>query len=137
MKALNIDQPWAELIIQGQKTIELRKKRTSHRGILAIRATKTVLEPYCQKHELDSTRLATGAILGTVELVELIEMTLERFEALRDQHLSLMPYPGKWKWGWRLENPKILAVPIICSALPGMFILPDEVSQRIEESSLT
>ncbi|MBT7015633.1 MAG: ASCH domain-containing protein [Anaerolineae bacterium] len=134
MKALNVDQPWAELIIQGIKTIELRKKRTSHRGILAIRATKTVLKARCHNFNLDPDVLAQGAIIGTVELVGLIEMTLENFHILRDQHLSGMLVPGTWKWGWQLENPKYLLEPIPCSALPGMFTPPEEISEQVSEA---
>ena len=53
MKAFNIDQPWAELIILGRKKIELRNKRTSYRGLIAVRATKTVLIEYCEKYSVD------------------------------------------------------------------------------------
>jgi hypothetical protein len=136
MKALNVHQPWAELIIQGRKTIELRKTRTGHRGLLAIRATKTVLESHCLKFGLDTANLTTGAILGTVELIELIEMTPENFHNLSNQHLSEMTMPGKWKWGWRLANPKHLKRPITCSALPGMFKLPEEISEQVSEAKL-
>ena len=34
MKALSIRQPWAELIMQGRKTLELRTWRTNYRGAL-------------------------------------------------------------------------------------------------------
>ena len=131
MKALNVDQPWAELIVQGLKTIELRRQRTSHRGVLAIRATKTVLDSICHEFDLDSVSLAQGAIIGTVELVELIEMTPERFDLLRNQHLSKMYFPGTWKWGWRLENPKRLAEPILCGTLRGIFSLPEEIAAQV------
>jgi hypothetical protein len=135
MKALNVDQPWAELIIRGRKTIELRKRRTQHRGLVAIRATQTVLAPYCREFGLDPEILAQGAVLGTVELIELIEMTPARFEELRDQHCSRLAYPGTWKWGWRLADPRPLSAPIRCGALPGMFTLPEEVAEQIIRAS--
>jgi hypothetical protein len=47
MKACNFDQPWAELIMQGRKKIELRDRRTSHRGLIAVRSTKKVLWKEC------------------------------------------------------------------------------------------
>jgi hypothetical protein len=131
MKALNIHQPWAELIIQGRKTIELRTRRTTHRGLLAIRATKTVVEAFCRQVDLDPATLVTGAILGTVELVEVIEMTPDRFHSLRAEHLSGGIAPGRRKWGWRLTNSRRLAKPIVCSALPGMFTLPEEIAVQI------
>ena len=133
MKALNIHQPWAELIIQGRKTIELRTRRTNHRGLLAIRSTKTVMDAFCRQVEIDPATLVTGAILGIVELVEVIEMTPERFQSLRAKHLSAGIAPGRRKWGWQLTNPRRLAQPIICSALPGMFTLPEEIASQIRE----
>ena len=36
MKALSIRQPWAELILQGRKTIELRTWKTCYRGLLPL-----------------------------------------------------------------------------------------------------
>lgn len=133
MKALNIHQPWAELIMHGQKTIELRTRRTSHRGVLAIRATQTILKAYCHQFDLDPDTLVTGAILGTVELVELIEMRPELFDEFREEHLSGGIIPGKRKWGWKLINPKRLDEPIVCGALPGMFNLPEEIANQVEK----
>lgn len=40
MKALSVRQPWASLIASGKKTIEIRSRRTSHRGPLLICASK-------------------------------------------------------------------------------------------------
>lgn len=39
MKCLSIRQPWASLIGSGQKTIELRTRRTHYRGPLVICAS--------------------------------------------------------------------------------------------------
>jgi activating signal cointegrator 1 len=41
MKALSLMQPWATLLICGEKTVETRSWRTSHRGLLAVHASKT------------------------------------------------------------------------------------------------
>ncbi len=131
MKALNVYQPWAELIIQGRKGIELRKRRTSHRGPLAIRATRTVLEWACQKYGLPAGDLATGAIVGVVEVVEVVELTPERWAAERDQHLNEAPSPGIWRYGWRVQNPRRLPEPLRCRALPGMFTLPADIAEKL------
>ena len=40
IKALSVQQPWANLIASGEKTIEVRKKPTRHRGPLLICASK-------------------------------------------------------------------------------------------------
>jgi hypothetical protein len=40
MKALSIKQPWVTLIANGIKTLEVRTRRTSHRGPLVIVSSK-------------------------------------------------------------------------------------------------
>ena len=40
MKALSLTQPWAELVVLGEKQWETRSWRTSHRGRIAIHAAK-------------------------------------------------------------------------------------------------
>ena len=40
MKALSVRQPWASLIAAGTKMIEVRSRRTSHRGPLLICASR-------------------------------------------------------------------------------------------------
>ena len=133
LKAINVDQPWAELIIQGRKTIELRTRQSSHRGPLAIRATKTVLAGACDKFDLDPKALITGAIVGVARLAEVIEFDLESWQALRDQHLNESFAPGRWRYGWRLEKPKPLEESIYFRGLPGMFNLPEEITEQLRD----
>ncbi len=40
MKALSLKQPWAELILQGKKKIEIRRWNTNFRGEFLIHASK-------------------------------------------------------------------------------------------------
>jgi hypothetical protein len=42
MKALSLIQPWASLIVLGEKRIETRSWPTRHRGHLAIHANKNL-----------------------------------------------------------------------------------------------
>lgn len=90
MKALTLTQPWASLVVLGEKSIETRSWKTSYRGPLAIHAAKKAapLEewPAGAADELwrpiigvpppvepDDIRLALpkGYIVGTVELVSI------------------------------------------------------------------
>ena len=130
MKALSIRQPWAELILQGRKSIELRERTTKHRGLLAIHAGKQVEIAFCHKWGLNPDALPKGALVGTVEVDGMVEFDLERWNALRDQHLNPSPIPGKWK-GWRLKNPRRLEEPIPCRPLPGLFNVPNEIVKRM------
>lgn len=63
-KALSIRQPWAELILQGKKTIETRKWNTKLREKFYIHASKTIDIKACKKFGMDPKFLVTGAIVG-------------------------------------------------------------------------
>jgi len=40
MKALSVREPWASMIARGEKTLEIRSRRTHYRGPLAICASR-------------------------------------------------------------------------------------------------
>ena len=126
MKALSIRQPWAELILQGRKTIELRTWQTHYRGRIAIHASQTVREEACVAYGLDPARVIRGALVGTVELVDILALDEAAWEVLRDQHLLLRDFPGPM-FGWRLKNPQHLPQPIPVRGRMSLFNVPDEV----------
>jgi hypothetical protein len=126
MKAISIRQPWAELILQGRKTIELRTWQTNHRGRIAIHASQTVGEEACIAYDLDPARVVRGALVGTVELVDILPLDERGWEALRDRHLSLHDFPGP-VFGWRLKDPQRLPQPIPMHGRMSLFNVPDEV----------
>ena len=61
MKALSFRQPWAELVLQGRKTLDLRTYGTDFRGPLAIHASKTIEKARCRDFDLDPDAVPTGA----------------------------------------------------------------------------
>jgi hypothetical protein len=126
MKALSIRQPWAELILQDRKTIELRTWTTNYRGRLAVHAAQTVEEADCRAYGLDPTTLPRGVLVGTVEVVEMTPLDEALWEALRDQHLGQGPFPGPL-YGWRLADPQRLPQPIPLPGRMGLFNVPDEL----------
>ena len=48
MKCLSLRQPYAELLVSGKKTIELRKWNTNFRGKFLIHASKNVNKERCK-----------------------------------------------------------------------------------------
>ena len=70
MKCLSVCQPFAELIIQGKKTIELRKWNTKFRGEFLVHAAKNILIEDCKRMEISTSSVITGAIIGKVNLVD-------------------------------------------------------------------
>jgi hypothetical protein len=107
MKALSFRQPWAELVLQGRKTMDLRTYRTGHRGPLAIHASKTVEREACLRHGLDPDGMDTGGIVGVVELVDVIPLTEAAYEAHLAEHLAGRPFREPM-YGWVLSQPQRL-----------------------------
>jgi len=134
VKAFNVHQPWAELIISGRKKIEVRKQSPGHQGLIAVRSTKTVLEDQCKRLGIDYNKVPTEVIVGTVEITKVIKLTQQLYEDLRNEHLSIVPYDEKFV-GWRLENPQRLKSPILYTKpLPGVFVLRKEIAEKIQEA---
>ena len=70
MKCLSVCQPFAELIVQGKKTIELRKWNTKFRGEFLIHAAKNILIEDCRRMKILPSSITVGAIIGKVNLVD-------------------------------------------------------------------
>ncbi len=124
-KALTLTQPWATLAVLGEKLWETRSWRTKYRGSLAIHAAKSFpvyakalarTNPYhvatlLSLGKYPITWLPLGAIIGTVELVE-----IERVEAvvgvvIGHKEEAFGDYsPGRW--AWQLANPVVFDDPI-------------------------
>lgn len=73
IRVLSIRQPWASLIIEGLKTIEVRRRPTNIRERVAIYASKKYEESECYNSQgylwndlIHPDFLQTGKILGTV-----------------------------------------------------------------------
>lgn len=70
MKVLTIKQPWATLIMQGNKRYEFRSWQTKYRGDLLIHAGKGIdKEAMKRLSKYLPEKLPAGKILGKVTLV--------------------------------------------------------------------
>lgn len=102
MKALSLKQPWAELILQGRKKIEVRKWSTNFRGKFLIHSSK--IPDFDGMNKFGFDNLPLGFILGEAELVDVKKYRDESdFVKDRDKHLAT------WEWGnngFILENVK-------------------------------
>jgi hypothetical protein len=122
MKALTIKQPWAWAIMAGLKTAENRSWFTPHRGRLLIHAgaridaRSVVGDVFAAAGAVLPTELATGVILGTVDLVSICS----------PRELAGDPW-AFGPWCWRLENPQPFAEPIPWRGQLGLFDVPDSV----------
>ena len=92
MKAISIKQPWANLIVSGEKTIETRFWKTNHRGRLLIVSSKRPKSEWA------------GCALGYVDLIDCRPMIPQDEAAAMSDCL-----PGLY--AWVLENVVAIAAP--------------------------
>jgi hypothetical protein len=122
MKALSLKQPWAELIVCGMKTVELRKWNTKFRGVFLIHASKISDENGMKLFGFENFPL--GCIVGKAELVDVKKYEGNR-EFVRDRNLHLAS--GDFKGhGFVLKNVKRLKN-IKCKGSLGFWEFKEDV----------
>lgn len=93
MKALSLKQPWAELILQGKKKIELRNWNTKFRGIFYIHASGNIDKKMMEKYNFKN--LPIQSIIGKANLVDVKKYeNEEEFFKDKDKHLA-----SSMEWG--------------------------------------
>ena len=122
--ALSVRQPWAYLIVMGQKTIELRSWSTPYRGLLLIHAAKKVDEKAMRYFDLQDSGLDTGCLVGGVELVDVIRMAPDTLRRRRWEHRGFGPFTGSM-YGLVLQAPQVFSEPIPMLGSLGMFDIVD------------
>lgn len=85
-KCLSLRQPYAELIVSGRKTIELRKWNTRFRGEFLIHASKTINNKACKSYHIDISSLIIGDIVGSAMLND-VKIYQDKREFLADQNI--------------------------------------------------
>lgn len=70
MKALSVQQPWAQLLLNGDKTIEVRSWATKHRGELLICASAAPKDVFFKPKGSEALQLYAGAIIGIVNVID-------------------------------------------------------------------
>lgn len=141
MKALSLTQPWAELVVLGEKQWETRSWRTSHRGRIAIHAAKKVpvwaLElAQSNRYFVDAIqnyppiKLPRGVIVGTVEVIDMKPTEDIRVHLTTKEH-TFGDYHSE-RWAWQLANPVELAEPIPCRGALGLWELPGDVQDKMQ-----
>ena len=122
VKALSIRQPWAWLIINGNKSIENRDWRSSYAGPLAIHAAKGMtraeyldavdfvysFDPELAERIPKPDQLVRGAIIGTVLMSSCVAYSMSPWFRGRYGFVLLTPEPcdpvpingalGLWDW---------------------------------------
>jgi ASCH domain len=109
--ALSVRQPWADLIVSGRKTIELRPWPTEYRGLLWIHAGKTAEMQMLRQFELDHA--FRGGYVGAAVLKACIRLDASRWREWKHRHLADSDFPrGTQVWGWLLDEAVRFTEPI-------------------------
>jgi hypothetical protein len=120
LKCLSVSQPFANLIVQGKKTIELRKWNTNFRGEFFVHAPLKIRTKDCKRLKINE-ELVTGAIIGKVELIDVKKYNSKK-EIISDKkfHFADKEFQNNI-YGFLLKNPKFFRVPIPCKGKLGFF----------------
>lgn len=134
MKCLSVSQPYADLIVNGKKTIELRTWNTKFRGEFLIHAPSKIKNDACKKLGIDEIKLRTGAIIGKAEIYDVkIYGSISELNTDYKKHFASEEFLHH-KYGFLLRNPKKLRIPIPYKGSLGFFNV--ELKSTIKENDI-
>ena len=120
-KCLSLKQPYAELLVSGKKTIEVRKWNTKFRSQFLVHSSKNIDEEACKRLKIDQTKLVTGAIIGKANLYDVISYRSKNsFLKDKNKHFASSNY-NKPKYGFLINQAKRFDIPIHIRGKLGFF----------------
>jgi len=129
MKALTICQPYAALIVRGEKLVENREWPTNYRGPLLIHAGKS--RAWLDEDDEDdfaalNDPLVFGAILGVARLADVLH--IDRIRA--GEYDARWPWlneheHARGRWCWILQDVHRYAQPLSFRGAQGLWEFPD------------
>lgn len=113
LKCLSLKQPYAELLISGKKSIELRKWNTNYRGQFLVHASKNVDKKKCESLAIDFNILNRGAILGIAILYDVKKYeNRTEFERDRNKHFADSINFADYRYGFIIRSAKRFRKPL-------------------------
>ena len=105
MKCLSLKQPYAELLVSGKKSIELRNWNTYFRGKFLVHASKNIDKERLDFLSIDHNKLTLGAIIGSAVLYDVKEYRNKLdLELDKDKHLADIKKFGFRTYGFMIKN---------------------------------
>lgn len=133
MSALCVAQPWATCTFEHGKNVENKKTNLKKRGTIAIYASKSkglgrfeTCKEYF-KIDLDWEDVAKGAIIGFVDIVDVIAP---------ESKIAAKKYKKWWQdhcYGYVLANPIKLKNPVPANPPPGAIIFWHLTGKTLEK----
>lgn len=123
--ALGVRQPWCELILRGEKWLEVRSQPVALRGRIYLYAARRYSDHPAAAKVMDRLRderatCELGLLVGSVELTDCRRATPD------DSVGACIPAAGlDGQYVWRLESPERFTVPVAVACLPyGVWFYP-------------
>ena len=135
MKSITICQPYAELILLGEKLVENRTwgvplvDCVPYRGPLLIHAGAST--KWLDTYKPLPDKMDFGAIVGVVNLTNCFQVNYLRGTHCDDRYKYLAHHEHtSGPFCWVLENPRRFVEPIPYRGRQGLFDIPIEVVQE-------
>lgn len=136
-KCLSVSQPFADLIIKGKKTIELRHWNTNYRGEFLIHSPTKIKTQDCKRLGINPNILPTGVIVGKATIFDTKKyQTKKELVADKKHHFASDDYFSSKTFGFLLKSPKEFKLPIPAKGKLGFFDV-DLSSTKIKDDDLT
>jgi predicted transcriptional regulator len=120
-KCLSLKQPFAELLVSGMKTIEVRKWKTKFRGQFLVHASKNIDEKACKRLKIDQAKLVTGAVVGKASLYDVISYgSKNSFLKDKNKHFASSTY-DKPNFGFMVYQAERFDTPVPIRGKLGFF----------------
>lgn len=129
MRALTFRQPWAKLILDGRKSVEVRTWSPRQLGRIVVHAGKKIDASDAKRLHVDD--MDTGGFLGTVELVDAFLYDASSWQADYELHLTAGELGSGEVYGWKLSNPEWFSSKIPGNGRLGFFEVPSEVQRAL------
>ena len=121
MKCLSLRQPYADLLVSGKKTIELRTWNTKFRGKFLVHASKKIDKEACKKNKINPNSILAGAIIGSAILYDVkFYSNSSLFLKDRYKHLAGTKFFNH-KYGFLIKNARRFNKPLFIAGKLGFF----------------
>jgi len=120
MKCLSISQPFADLVVSGKKTIELRNWNTNFRGEFLIHAPIKIRKEDSKRLKI-SKKNVTGAIIGKAEIYDVKKYNSKsQVNSDYKKHFASKNFNER-RYGFLIKNAKSFRIPIPYKGKLGFF----------------
>lgn len=137
MKALTICQPYAALIVTGEKLVENREWPTNYRGRLLIHAGKSrqwLHENDEQNFAQHGDPLVFGAVVGEARLADVLHIDRIRHGEYDAEYPWLRDHiHAHGTWCWVLLDVRRYAQPVPWKGAQGLWVFPDAALTHLTE----